>query len=59
METENKHCAYRKVKKHGKVNSVFLTNMITCNRTQDDGTVENTLEINAESARELSENLKL
>ena len=39
--------------------SLFLTNIITCNRTLPDGTVENLLESNAELARERANNIKL
>ncbi|MGN0587775.1 MAG: hypothetical protein ACI4JF_10855 [Oscillospiraceae bacterium] len=39
--------------------SLFLTNIITCNRTLPDGNVENLLESNAELAREHADNIKL
>lgn len=39
--------------------SLFLTNIITCNRTLPDGSVENLLPSNAEIARERVDNIKL
>lgn len=39
--------------------SLFLTNIITCNKTLPDGSVENLLPSNAETARERVNNIKL
>lgn len=41
------------------VSSVFLTNIITCNKTNPDGTVVNVREDNAEYARERANSIKL
>ena len=40
-------------------NSLFATNIITCNKTNKDGSVENILELNADSARKVSQDIKL
>ena len=48
----------RKRRTH-EVSSVFLTNIITCNKTNPDGTVVNIREDNAEYARERANGIKL
>lgn len=48
-----------KSKEKKEISSLFLTNIITCNKTKPDGSVVNQLEENAELARHRVDNIRL
>lgn len=48
-----------KSKEKKEISSLFLTNIITCNKTKPDGSVVNQLEDNAELARHRVNNIRL